>query len=82
MLKLNSRDKITARSSVLRFMEINYFVALICEVKLLLCGIAGSCSLLLVSDNFSCSLHLSEDFGENVTHHLTIQCTVSKFQEK
>lgn len=37
MLKLNSRDKITARPSVLSFMEINYFVALICEVKLLLC---------------------------------------------
>lgn len=62
-------------------MEMNYFVALICEVKWWLCGIAGCSSLLLVSDNFFCSHRLSEDFGENTTH-LTAQCTVPKFQDK
>lgn len=82
VLELNSRDKTTVGPAVLCFMEINYFAALIYEVNWLLCGIVALFFTgLLVSENFPCSHHLSQDSDENVTDHLTAQCTLPRCPE-
>lgn len=81
VLELNSRDKTTVGPAVLCFMEINYFAALIYEVNWLLCGIVALFFTgLLVSENFPCSHHLSQDSDENVIDHLTAQCTLPRSQ--
>lgn len=77
MVELNSRDKTIVGPAVLCFMEINYFAALICEVNWLFCGIVALFfTVLLVSDNFPCSCHLSQDSDESNTDHLTAQHTL------
>jgi len=82
MLELSSRDKATMGPAVLCFVEINYFAALICEVNWLLRGmVALFFTVLLVSDNFPCSRHLSQDCDGNVTDHLTAQCVLPSCPE-